>query len=74
MVELLAHERVNLACGSTDMRHGFDGLAVMVNEVLLQDPLSGALLAFEGKRSDPIWKLNAPRAWRRKAHFSAAIC
>ena len=54
MIALPAHGRVYLACGSTDMRRGFDGLAVMVQEVLLQDPHSGALFAFKGKRGDLI--------------------
>ena len=35
------------------MRRGFDGLAVMVQEVLMQDPHSGALFAFKGKRGQP---------------------
>ena len=42
--------RVFLACGVTDMRKGFDGLAVLVQQVLAQDPHSGALFAFRGKR------------------------
>jgi len=42
--------RVFLACGVTDMRKGFDGLAVLVQQVLTQDPHSGALFAFRGKR------------------------
>jgi transposase len=54
MIALPAHGRVYLACGSTDMRRGFDGLAVMVQEVLMQDPHSGALFAFRGKRGDLI--------------------
>jgi len=41
MIALPTHGRVYLACGSTDMRRGFDGLAVMVQEVLMQDPHSG---------------------------------
>ena len=40
MIALPTHGRVYLACGSTDMRRGFDGLAVMVQEVLMQDPHS----------------------------------
>lgn len=44
--------RVWLACGATDMRKGFDGLAVLVQQVLRQDPHSGALFAFRGKRGD----------------------
>jgi transposase len=42
--------KVWLACGVTDMRKGFDGLAVLVQQVLEQSPHSGALFAFRGKR------------------------
>lgn len=44
--------RIFLACGATDMRKGFDGLAVLVQQVLDQSPHSGALFAFRGKRGD----------------------
>ena len=44
--------RIWLACGATDMRKGFDGLAVLVQQVLAQSPHSGALFAFRGKRGD----------------------
>ncbi len=42
--------KVWLACGVTDMRKGFDGLAVLVQQVLEHSPHSGALFAFRGKR------------------------
>jgi transposase len=42
--------RVFLACGVTDMRKKFDGLAVLVQQVLAQNPHSGALFVFRGKR------------------------
>jgi transposase len=42
--------RIWLACGATDMRKGFDGLAVLVQQALKEDPHSGALFAFRGKR------------------------
>lgn len=45
--------RVFLACGVTDMRKGFDGLAVLVQQALAQNPHSGALFAFRGKRGQP---------------------
>ena len=35
--------RVFLACGTTDMRKGFDGLAAQMQTVLAQDPYGGAL-------------------------------
>ncbi len=44
--------RIYLACGATDMRKGFDGLAVLVQQVLAHDPHSGAVFAFRGKRGD----------------------
>ena len=46
--------KVYLACGATDMRKGFDGLAAQVQMVLQQDPYSGALFVFRGKRGDLI--------------------
>lgn len=44
--------RVYLACGVTDMRKGFDGLAAQVQTVLAQDPYGGALFLFRGRRGD----------------------
>jgi transposase len=44
--------KIYLACGVTDMRKGFDGLAVLVQQVLAQSPHSGAIFAFRGKRGD----------------------
>jgi transposase len=42
--------RVWLACGRTDMRKGMDGLAMLAQEVLHENPFGGALFAFRGKR------------------------
>lgn len=44
--------RVWLAAGATDMRRGFDGLARQVQHVLGQDPFSGHLFVFRGRRGD----------------------
>jgi len=46
--------RVWLACGHTDMRRGFDGLASQVQQQLGQDPFSGQLFVFRGHRGDLI--------------------
>ena len=46
--------RVWLACGHTDMRKGFDGLASLTQQQLGQDPFSGQLFVFRGKRGDLI--------------------
>jgi transposase len=42
--------RIWVAAGVTDMRRGFDGLAAMVQQQLGQDPFSGALFLFRGRR------------------------
>ena len=44
--------RVWLATGHTDMRKGFDGLALIVQETLKRDPHSGHLFVFRGRRGD----------------------
>jgi transposase len=42
--------RIWVAAGVTDMRRGFDGLAAMIQQQLGQDPFSGALFLFRGRR------------------------
>jgi transposase len=51
MIALPAGVRVYLACGVTDMRKGMVGLAMLVQQGLGDDPLSGALYAFRGRRA-----------------------
>jgi len=46
--------RVWLATGHTDMRKGWNGLALQVQEVLKRDPHSGHLFIFRGRRSDTV--------------------
>ena len=50
MIGLSAETRVWLASGPTDMRRGFDGLALLVQETLKRDPHCGHLFVFRGKR------------------------
>jgi transposase len=50
MIGLPAGARVWLAVGRTDMRKGFDGLAAAVQERMAQDPFSGHLFVFRGRR------------------------
>ena len=52
MISPSAGTRVWLAAGATDMRRGFDGLARQVQQVLGQDPFSGHLFVFRGRRGD----------------------
>ena len=50
MITVPAGVRIYLACGVTDMRRGFDGLSIMAQDVLKQDPFSGAIFCFRGRR------------------------
>ena len=43
-----------LACGVTDLRNGFDGLAGLVQTHLGKDAFSGQLLVFRGRRGDRV--------------------
>ena len=52
MIAVPAGVRVYLACGPTDMRKGFDGLSVLAQDTLKQDPFAGHLFVFRGKRGD----------------------
>src|SRR6185437_16013159 len=46
--------KIHLALGFTDMRKSFDGLSMTVQEVLKEDPFSGHLFVFRGRKSDMI--------------------
>ena len=50
MIPVPSGARVWLAAGHTDMRKGFDGLALLVQETLRHDPHSGHLFVFRGRR------------------------
>jgi transposase len=54
MIGLPAGTKVWLACGVTDMRKGFDGLAALVQLNLHEDPFSGQLFVFRGRRGDRV--------------------
>ncbi len=49
-----AGTRVWLAAGVTDLRKGFDGLAALVQEALREDPFSGHVFVFRGRRGDMV--------------------
>ncbi len=46
--------KVFVACGVTDMRKGIAGLAAVAQNILRQDPCSGAVFAFRGRRGDRV--------------------
>ena len=52
MIPVPSSTRVWLACGVTDMRKGFPGLAAQAERVLEADPYSGHLFVFRGRRGD----------------------
>jgi transposase len=52
VITVPAGVRIYLACGVTDMRRGFNGLSLMAQDVLKQDPFAGHLFAFRGRRGD----------------------
>ncbi len=54
MISLPAGARVWLATGHTDMRKGFDGLALLVQETLKRNPHTGHLFVFRGRRGSLI--------------------
>lgn len=54
MLALPRSVRILLATSATDMRRSFDGLAMLVREVLRDDPLSGHLFVFRSRRGDRV--------------------
>ena len=54
MISLSNETRIWLVAGATDMRRGFDGLAALVQTQLAEDPFSGQLFVFRGRRGDRV--------------------
>ena len=54
MIPVPASTKVWLAAGVTDMRKGFNGLSALAQDALKQDPFSGHLFLFRGRRGDLI--------------------
>lgn len=52
MIPVPAQSKVWLAAGVTDMRKGFNGLSALAQTVLKEDPHSGHLFVFRGRRGD----------------------
>jgi len=57
--------RIYLATGATDLRRSIDGLAALVRERLILDPLSGHLFLFRNRRGDRLKIL----AWDRSGFW-----
>lgn len=54
MIGLPARTRVWLVAGTTDMRCGFNGLAAKIQGALAENPFSGHVFVFRGRRGDTI--------------------
>ena len=54
MIELRTGTRIWIAAGVTDMRRGFPGLSAQVQMILKQQPFSGHVFVFRGRRGDTI--------------------
>ena len=52
MIEPPAGTKIWIAAGVTDLRRGFDGLSAQVQNTLQQQPFSGHIFAFRGRRGD----------------------
>ncbi len=61
MITLPPTTKVWLAAGVTDMRRGMYGLAALVETTLLNNPYSGHVFVFRGRRGDLLKVLWADR-------------
>lgn len=52
VIQLPAGTKIWIAAGVTDMRRGFPGLSAQVQTVLQQQPYSGHVFLFRGRRGD----------------------
>lgn len=52
MIGLPSHTKIWIAAGVTDLRRGFSGLSALVQTKLEQNPLSGQVFIFRGRRGD----------------------
>ena len=72
---LPSHTRIYLAVGSTDMRKAINGLSILVEDQLQQDPFSGYLFAFCNRRRNMVkilyWDRNGFCLWQKRLekHF-----
>jgi transposase len=52
MIAPPSHTKIWIAAGVTDLRRGFSGLSALVQTKLEQNPLSGQVFIFRGRRGD----------------------
>jgi transposase len=54
MIALPTGTEIWITAGVTDLRRGFDGLSAIVQTILEQNPFSGHVFVFRGRRGDLI--------------------
>jgi transposase len=54
MISVPTGVRIRLAAGFTDLRKAFDGLTALVQTALNDNPFSGQIYVFRGRRGDRI--------------------
>jgi transposase len=52
VIDLPAGTKIWIAAGVTDLRRGFDGLSAQIQNVLHEQPFSGHVFVFRGRRGD----------------------
>lgn len=70
MLMLSPNTRIFIATGQVDMRKSVDGLSLLAQEVLQQNPLSGHLFVFANRRGDKLkilyWDRNGFCLWYKR--------
>ena len=76
MLMLPSNNKVYLATAFIDMRLSFDGLSMMVQNIIEENPFSGHLFAFSNKRQNKVkilyWDRNGFCIWYKrfeKGHY-----
>ena len=66
MISLPSGTRIWLVAGATDMRKSFNGLGEQIQHVLDENPFSGHLFIFRGRRGDTVKILWADADGRKR--------